>query len=188
MQLDDFLGSLETRKAVLLATSFDDYAWRKDRRVLTIQAPEGLGVPADVVRGTGISTDALHFLNIYSKFSQPATIAEFLEVLSGMNKDFKAIDEYTKYHLTMYGTSFTQMGIMQSLVDLGDAGSVGGSKVVFLPVFSVKVEKFNVIKYVLRNYSVVDGGLRGDSYLSLSVSEGRKAVRGENAESESMTT
>jgi hypothetical protein len=183
MLLDEFLNQLDTKKAITSASSFYDLPWRNESGSVYLKLVKGAltGVPVVFAEDCVVSKDALHVLNIYRGFSNPATTKELAAVLNGLG--WKA-DEYDKFHLGMYCTSLAMMGLMAAKAPDPEVISPKDSKVVFVPVFSGDdaEDRFVVIRENLKCYEVseVKGKVpRSQAYIGLSVNEGRQASRGE---------
>lgn len=190
MLLDEYLGKIETKKAILTATSFYDYPWRQRSGVVFLKLVKNSlqGVPVELLEDCVVSKDALHLLNIYQAFKDPANIKEFQGVLGAAGK--WQVDEYAAFHLRMYATSFCHMKLMVGHKPDAEVHSAKESKIVFVPVFSVDDadERFVVIRENLKCYEVSEGkgNTVTDKYLGLSVHEGFQASRGEQPEQENM--
>lgn len=187
MRLDQYLDQLETKKDILKASSYFDYPWRQRSGAVFLKlVPKALeGIPVEAHQNCVVAKDALHFLNIYRQFREPATVKEFLDVVNTMKEGKWADDQYVPFHLRMYGTSFCHLKLMEGKSPESEVESAKNSQVVFVPVFSVNdaEERFVVIRENLAKYEVSDVRIRpmSEKYLAMNVHEGFQASRGESA-------
>jgi hypothetical protein len=174
--LQKYLEGLKSRDLFRDADSFYDINWRlKSNRVVLKSSLTN--IPREFSEGCVVSSDALHFLNVFRQFGKQATIAEFFKVLEKLKSGWD--DEYSRSHIEMYADSFVAMRIFEVEVKQEPILSSRDSRVAFIPVFGGEDKSFKFILESVKEYEVVEKEVTPtDKYISLSVFEGQRASQG----------